>query len=237
MSDRKPLIGLVPQVDRERMRVWLRMNYMSSVEYAGGMPMMLPMTTDEAQIDAIVASLDGVLFTGGVDLEPKLYGEAIMQECGEIEEQRDEMELLLLKAALKYDKAILGICRGCQTINVGLGGTLYQDLPTQKPSEIAHRQMISMEEPTHDVVLLEDSPLKRLLGKDRISVNTSHHQAVKDPAPGVQAMAKASDGVIESICVPERKFVWGMQWHPEFMGTVSPDGIAIFKAFVDAAKG
>ena len=144
------------------------------------------------------------------------------------------METLLLSKAQRSDKAILGICRGLQFINVFLGGTLWQDIPSQHPSEIVHRQGKPYGAPTHTVMLNGD--LKTLLGKDVIEVNTLHHQAAKDLGSNLTVMAVAPDGIIEAVQMVDKPFVWAVQWHPEYMFKTDPDSLALFSYFVKHCK-
>jgi putative glutamine amidotransferase len=144
--------------------------------------------------------------------------------------ERDRLETLLLEKALQADKAVLGICRGLQFINAFLGGTLWQDLPSQHPSDIVHRQGKPYGVPTHKVML--DGDLKTLLGKDILEVNTLHHQAVKDLSCDLTPMAVAPDGLIEAARMPGKRFVWAIQWHPEYMFKTDLDSLAIFSCYV-----
>ena len=151
---------------------------------------------------------------GGPDIEPWRYGQEVLPECGPQNIQRDAMEWKLLTAALKADKPVLGVCRGIQVLNVLLGGTLYQDIPSQYKTELCH----SMPEPpynrnVHSLQVVEGTPLAALSPVD--GVNSRHHQAVLDLAPGLEIMAYSSDGIIEAARMPEKRFVWAVQWHPE----------------------
>lgn len=143
------------------------------------------------------------------------------------------MELGLLRLALKQDKPVLGICRGIQLINAALGGDLYQDLPTEHPSEIEHHQAPPYDCPIHTVTLVSDTPLQKLLNKDILSVNSYHHQAVKTLAPVLCPMAFAKDGIVEAAWLPTARFVWAVQWHPEFLYRVDPDSMKLFSFFVN----
>ena len=197
---------------------------------------MLPLTDDEEQIDQLVALCGGFLFTGGQDVEPSLYGEEKDEACGECYPERDTMEVKLLNAALRRDKPIFGICRGIQFINAVLGGTLYQDLPSQYPSEIEHHQHPPYDVPVHTVTPIPSTPLAALLGDGPFAVNSYHHQALKTLAPAWSAMAVAPDGIIEAAYMPDRRFVWAVQWHPEFSFRVDENSRKLFHAFVRAAE-
>ena len=232
MGKRKPLIGLVPLVDEERDSYWMLPGYMKGVELAGGVPVMLPLTADTEAISRIADAMDGFILTGGHDVDPALYGEVKLPECVVCCDERDAMVRILFPLVLEKGKSVLGICRGLQLMNALLGGTLYQDLPTQHPSDICHRQSAPYDKPVHSVCLVESSPLSTLLGKAQMDVNSCHHQAIKRLAPGFEAMAYSPDGLVEAACMPARRFAWGLQWHPEFAYKVSGDSVKIFEAFV-----
>lgn len=231
---KKPIIGIVPLVDTERDSLWMLPGYMDSVTEAGGIPVMLPLTWDPETVAQLVKICDGFLFTGGQDVSPMIYEEAVMEQCGECCPDRDRMEIQLLLQAMQADKPILGICRGIQFINAALGGSLFQDLPTMFPTGVEHHGKPPYELPTHNV-FLTDSPLRDLLDKDILPVNSFHHQGVKLLAPGMEVMAMSSDGLIEAIYAPDRHFLWAVQWHPEFMHAVDENSRKIFTAFVEAA--
>ena len=134
------------------------------------------------------------------------------------------------------DKPVLGICRGIQFINAALGGTLYQDLPAQHPSEVNHHQSPPYDVPVHDVSIMESSPLYVCLGTEHLSVNSYHHQAVNKIAPGLVSMAVSSDALVEALYKPDQRFLWAVQWHPEFSWQTDHNSRKIFGAFVSAAR-
>ncbi|MBQ8617274.1 MAG: gamma-glutamyl-gamma-aminobutyrate hydrolase family protein [Clostridia bacterium] len=235
-AGKKPVIGVVPLVDMQRESYWMLPGYMKGIEMAGGLPMMLPLTSSKEDIRQILSLCDGILFTGGQDVEPKVYGAKRLDVCGECCAQRDAMEVLLLDEALRQDKPLLGICRGLQLFNACLGGTLYQDLPTQHVSDIRHSQRPPYDVPVHSVRLFENTPLHALLKKREIRVNSYHHQAICNLSNQLEAMAAAPDGLIEAIYHPGKRFVWAVQWHPEFSYLKDSDNLAILRAFVCAAK-
>lgn len=214
--ERNPIIGVTPLWDVERKSVWMLPNYLDGIKAAGGLPIILPLEMDEEDADRIVETCDGFLFTGG-------------QDVGSCQE-RDKLETLLLSKALQSNKAVLGICRGLQFINVFLGGTLWQNLPSQHPSEIVHKQSKPYDAPTHKVVL--NGELRTLLGKDTLDVNTLHHQAIKELGNGLTPMAIAPDGIIEAARLESKLFVWGVQWHPEYMFKTDPDSLTLFSCFI-----
>ena len=159
-------------------------------------------------------------------------------ETGNVEpcKARDDMEVVLLKKVMEADKPVFGICRGLQFINAALGGTLYQDLPTQFKSEVNHRQPAPYDEPIHPVKPEEGSWIEALAGSDAIMVNSCHHQGLKDLAEGLVVSAKAEDGLVEAVEMPGKKYLKAVQWHPEFMHKKDEVSKKIFKDFVEHCK-
>lgn len=219
-SNKAPIIGVTPLWDAERQSVWMLPDYLDGIKTAGGIPVVLPIAMSEADAERIVETFNGFLFTGGQDVS----------SCPE----RDKEETMLLQKALEADKPVLGICRGLQFINVFLGGTLWQDIPSQHPSAIVHRQGKPYGVPTHQVSI--SGELQSLLGKDILDVNTLHHQAVKDLGGGLTPMAVAPDGLIEAVRLQDKRFVWAVQWHPEYLFRTDKDSLAIFSCFVEHCK-
>ncbi|MCI8758610.1 MAG: gamma-glutamyl-gamma-aminobutyrate hydrolase family protein [Oscillospiraceae bacterium] len=232
---KKPIIGIVPLVDAGRDSLWMLPGYMDAIAQAGGLGVMLPLAEDGADIRRLLEGCNGVLLTGGHDVSPALYGQEILPVCGELCPARDRMEGELLRQAIDRDLAVLGICRGMQFMNAVLGGTLYQDLPAQRPSDCDHHMAAPYDREAHKVSLPRGTPLAELLGKEEMGVNSCHHQAVRDLAPRLAPMALAPDGVTEAVYMPERRFVWGVQWHPEFSWRVDERSRKIFAAFTAAS--
>lgn len=221
MDHKRPLIGLTPSHDAEKNRVWLRPEYARAILGAGAVPVLLLQYPGMSDIAATAARLDGVLFTGGDDVHPKYYGEAVDPKCGEISEERDIFELGLYGEAVKLGLPIFGICRGIQLINVAAGGTLYQHIE-------GHARGVA-----HTVTLDRNSLFYDILGKEEIVTNSYHHQAVKAPAPSMVA-AGESGGVIEAIYDPDAAFNASVQWHPENMYKDDENSRKLFAAFVSA---
>ena len=228
----KPIIGIVPLVDEEKDSFWMLPGYMDGITEAGGIPVMLPLTDDEGTIKQLLDGIHGILLTGGHDVHPSVYGEEPSPKCGTACRERDAMESILLRNALERDIPVLGICRGIQFLNAYLGGTLYQDLPTEHPSDTEHHQSPPYDIPAHKVTIVDNSGLSRLLIKDSLSVNSYHHQAVKEKADSLKTMAVSEDGLIEAVEMPGKKFVWAVQWHPEFSFRTDEDSRKIFKEFI-----
>lgn len=235
----KPVVGVIPLWDDDKDSLWMLPGYMDGLSEASCVPIMLPLTTDEKVIDQLMSMVDGILFTGGHDVDPSIYGEEPCKELGIISKERDKMESLVLKKAIELDKSMLGICRGIQFINASLGGTLYQDLPTQYNTgaeQIDHHQSAPYDVPTHEVSICKDTPLYNLLKLDRIKVNSYHHQAVKKLSDKLKVMAISEDGLVEAVYMENLRFMWAFQWHPEFSYKVDKNSRLIFEAFAESMK-
>ena len=175
---RKPLIGISLGYSEKKNSV--NTSYVNSVLINGGVPYLIPVTDDVEVLRQIVSGLDGIVFTGGEDFAPAYYGADAHEKLGEVNVTRDTYDLTLFKLAFDRNIPILGVCRGLQLINVGMGGTLYQDLPSEQPSDINHRQEVDSKIPTHSVSIVKGSMMHQILGKDEIRVNTLHHQAIQN---------------------------------------------------------
>lgn len=230
-------IGVIPLFDYKRDSYWMIPGYLDGIRSAGGFPVVLPLINDSSGIEKAMELCDGFLFTGGQDVEPKVYNEEKTELCGETSPERDEMEKLVLEEAMKRNKPVLGICRGIQFINACLGGTLWQDIPSQFSDKLKHCQKPPYDQPVHDVQIIENSPLHDLLKKEKISVNSYHHQGVRELSPQLKAMATASDGLTEAVYAPGNSFLWAVQWHPEFSFRKDENSRLIFKAFIDHCNG
>ena len=232
----KPLIGVTPLFDREKDSYWMLPGYFLALEEVGAVPVMLPLTNDEAVLKRLVETLDGFLVAGGQDVSPSVYGEQQKPTCAETCPERDAMETVLLRLLWDADKPVFGICRGLQILNAHLGGTLFQDLITEHPSDTNHRMAAPYDRAEHTVSLYRNAPLYALLNAETIGVNSCHHQAIKTLAPALQPMAIAPDGLTEAVYAPEKRFVWAVQWHPEFFFRKDENSRTIFAAFVNAAR-
>ena len=213
-SDPQPVIGITGNYDKETCT--LAKGYYQSVLKAGGIPLIIPPFQEINSLCQILETIDGIIFSGGGDINPLFFGEEPIKELHSITPERDRQELLL--ARLAYDRQIpmLGICKGIQTINLALGGTVYQDIHTQmEGTRIKHSQDQDRRYPSHSVRLMPGSIMQRIFGSTTITVNSFHHQACKEAAPCLNATAISPDGVIEAIESNELKSVLGVQWHPE----------------------
>jgi putative glutamine amidotransferase len=233
----RPMIGLTPLMDIERESYWMLPGYMEALRDAGALPVMLPLTDDPGELRTLADRCDGLLFTGGQDVAPAVYGAEQQTELlGPLCPERDSMDLQLLRIALEKDLPVFGICRGLQLMNAALGGTLWQDLPAQRPGEIVHRMQRPYDGVAHEVILAEDGFLRSLLGRERTGVNSCHHQAIRDLAPCLRAAAVAPDGLVEAVELPGMRCVRAVQWHPEFSWRVNADSRAILESFVERCR-
>lgn len=236
MGKKKPLIGVIPLYDEERESIWMLPGYLDGLYEAGAIPVTLPLQIGTEELRQLDGQLDGYLFTGGHDVNPRLYGAEKTGLCGAVCERRDELEQQIYELAWQQDKPVLGICRGIQLLNVLHGGTLYQDLEAEYPDSHAvnHHMEPPYDRTVHRVEIEEDSPLYDVVKCTQMGVNSYHHQGVCVLGNGLRVMARAEDGLIEGVWAPEKKFVWGIQWHPEFIYRTDADARRIFRAFVEA---
>jgi putative glutamine amidotransferase len=245
----KPLILISPDFHTKGVEfadpsLSLSIRYLQAIEACGGMPLTMAHTVSREQVAAYVRRCDGVLLTGGDDLNPALYGrmraslqaKALTTQDGG---RRDLFELMLVDEVFRQRKPLLAICRGHQLLNVALGGTLYVDLPTQKPSPIRHSQMDRNAEVVHSVRLTRGSLLSKIARNQTLGVNSTHHQAVDRPADGFAVTARSSDGVIEGMqlkpgAARRLPFLLSVQFHPERLADRHPEHRALFTAFAKA---
>lgn len=232
----KPTIGLIPLWDDEKDSLWMLPGYADALSEAGALPVTLPLTDDDDDLEQIADSIDGLLLTGGHDVSPSCYGEAPIPECSMPCERRDRMELQLIPKMIAAHKPVFGICRGIQMLNVALGGTLYQDLSAQHPSPVEHHMLPPYDRAVHQDTIVEGTLLHNILGVATMGVNSYHHQAVKDLAPGLTASAYSEDGLVEGTELEGEPFVLAVQWHPEFRFRTDGKSMALFRRFVDACK-
>ena len=232
----RPIIGLIPLYDDEKDSFWMLPGYMKAVEVCGGVPIMLPLTTDEEELNSAYELCDGILFTGGHDVSPFEYGAIRSDKCGKTCEPRDFMEGYLLDKCIADDKPLLGICRGIQFINAHLGGTLYQDLPSEHNIKINHHMSPPYDKIAHKVDVSEGTHLSAIIGAGTHGVNSYHHQAIKKLAPMLVSSAVSEDNLVEAIEIIGHKFGLAVQWHPEFSYHNNEDSRKVVQAFINACK-
>jgi len=235
---RKPLIGLTPAHDTESGDIKARPTYMQALKAAGAIPVVMPLDAPEEDLKQLSQDLDGFLFTGGPDVHPFLFGEETQAHCGNVSAARDQMEISLLPMIMELKKPVLGICRGIQVLNIALGGDIWQDIPSQVTREfpLAHSQPFHYDMPCHTVAISEDSLLAQISGSSSIKVNSMHHQAVRNLAPGLIASAYSLDHLIEALEMPGYPFFIGVQWHPEYLWEKKGEAFRLFQTFVKACK-
>ena len=233
----QPVIGLTldsePPGGYSKTHPWyaLRENYCTAVVAAGGLPILLPHEPERAA--DYLGLIQGLVVTGGAfDVDPALFGAASKHATVVTKDRRTAFEFAIAQGAIAADKAVLGICGGQQLLNVVLGGTLIQHIPDEVPNALAHEQPNPRTEPGHTVAIARGSLLHQITQSDQLAVNSAHHQAVKDVAPGMVVDATAPDGVIEGIEDPRRRFCIGVQWHPEY--GLSDGDKRLFAAFIAA---
>jgi putative glutamine amidotransferase len=239
----KPLIGITPSLSTDVMphgtfeRFTIASTYVDAVALAGGIPLVLPPQDDN--VGSLLGAIDGLLLSGGADLDPSRYGdETVHPTTYGVSALRDRFELELVEAAIVQDVPLFAICRGIQVLNVALGGTLIQDVADQYSPQLQHSQhdaAIEKDEIGHWVDLATDSALATIYGAERIGVNSFHHQAVRDVAPGLVPIARSEDGLIEAVMLRHKRLVLGVQWHPEMMIHRHPAHLEPFRTLVNAA--
>jgi putative glutamine amidotransferase len=210
--------------------------YSQAILHSGGAAVIIPAAQDRKSLERILSSVQGLILSGGPDVHPRRFGEEPLAGLGEVDETLDRMELMAAGLAVEKNLPVLGICRGIQVLNIALGGTLYQDIPSQLPESICHAPKADKAVNTHMVRIEPGSRLHRLFGKREIWVNGKHHQSVKDVAPGLVVTARAKDGVIEAVEFPGKRFVIGVQWHPEGTWRDDPHSGKLFQTFVKTAR-
>ena len=232
---RRPVIGITMDYGEKPNRYMLPYDYTTSIERAGGLPWPLPFMTDLALIPEIVDRLDGIVFSGGDDLDPSLYGQERHPNAEPIDPNRQRFELALIAEVEKRRTPALGICLGCQLMNVHRGGSLIQFLPDgERDAKIEHRKMNDTSR-RHPVRIEPGTRLAGAVGGTEIAVNTRHKQAIDRPGRGLRVIAKAPDGVVEAIEDPDHPFFMAVQWHPENLST-APEHLAPFRLLVERAR-
>lgn len=242
---RSPLIGVTTSItiDKYPERAYVNSAYLGAVQQAGGVPVLLPPQLAPSALATLRERLDGLVLTGGGDLDPARFGEPAHAAVYEVSAARDALELDLVGEALDRGVPLLAICRGIQVLNVALGGTLVQNIASEfRPSPglgapLDHSQKAPRDQPTHPVkVMAEGTRLGAIVGASELDVNSFHHQAIKRLGRGLREVAWAPDGVVEGVELEDGRFVVGIQWHPEDLVGHDPAARKLFAALVDAAR-
>ncbi len=237
----RPVIGITPDVGetagrpgRPPMpRYELKQAYADAVLASGGLPVVLPYSEDETAPAEAVALCDGLVITGGAfDIPPELYGAKAGDRLGPMKRGRTAYEQRVLHAALEANKPVLGVCGGMQLLAVELGGSLWQDIRDEVPGAFDHEQKLDPREPGHPVQIIEGTALEAILGVRELQVNSTHHQAVRDPGRA-RVCAVSPDLIIEAIELPDH-FALGVQWHPELLASL--EHLALYRALVDKSR-
>lgn len=230
----RPLVGMTMTYRRHEESWSISRDNSKAVWAAGGLPLALPWHHEGKGIQAYAERLDGLLLTGGNDIDPHLFGEEPIPGLGEVEPERDRAEIALVREMISREKPILAICRGCQILAIALGGEMYQDLGSQREGILQHSQRAPRAHASHSIRIQRGSRLHRLAGTETVRVNSFHHQAVRRVPDGCSVAATAPDGVVEAFESEGKNFVVGVQWHPENMMSDEPFAFHLFAAFIEA---
>jgi putative glutamine amidotransferase len=237
---KKPIIGITGAYVKhsEHMEgVYVHHDYHKSVAANGGIPIVLPFINPEITLETL-ALCDGIILSGGEDVDPQFFGQDPHPHLGATLPERDKVELTVVEYAIKHNIPILAICRGAQLLNVALGGTLVQDIPSQVREPIQHAQTVERCRDTHWVKITEDSKLFQILGTDRIRVNSLHHQALDRVSNDLRVVAVSSDGIVEAVEYNHSStFLLGVQWHPESMASTNSSMNNLFVEFIKSSSG
>jgi putative glutamine amidotransferase len=241
---RLPLIGVTTSTTADGPpgtappRVWVNHAYLRAVQQAGGVPLLLPPQLEPDGLDALWPRLDGILLTGGGDVDPARFGEAPHPTVADVSGARDRLEIEVTERAVRGRRPLLAICRGVQVLNVALGGSLHQDIASETGSTIPHRQREPRDRPTHAVkVMGEGTRLGATLGTLELDVNSFHHQAIKRLGRGLRDVGWAPDGIVEAVEMPDASaLVLGVQWHAEELVGHDPAARQLFRSLVAAAE-
>jgi putative glutamine amidotransferase len=234
----RPIIGITAHTETLNgvLKCACNVAYVHAIEANGGLPLLIPPGQAADAIPQLIDLIDGLLLPGGVDVSPEWYGERPHARLGKVDPELDALELPLAARAYEHDIPILGICRGVQALTVALGGSLYQDLPSEFPGTQHEVRQYGRGHRTHEITVAPHSRLAAALGQETICVNSMHHQAVRTVPERLTVVARSPDGIIEAVEDPEKRFVVGVQCHPEEMWeTTAPEFARLFVAFIQAA--
>ncbi len=234
----KPVIGVTCQEKNPIGESINKFNYsyIDAVLKSGGLPIVIPVLRDVEVAKDYIDIVDGIMFTGGEDISPLYFGEEPLKEVTNISPNRDAVEMKLFGYAHKKGIPVLGICRGMQLINIALGGSVYQDIYKDVPGAIGHLCKSNLHDGHHAIDIIKDSVMYRIMGKEKLIVNSFHHQSVKDLGEGLKATSFARDGLAESMEAMGENFVMGLQFHPERMINKHGEFLDLFKYFISKCK-
>lgn len=229
-------IGVTPMWDEASRRAYINQDYLDSVLRAGGLPLVLPLCDSRDAWEQMLDRVDGVIFSGGADVQPSLYGEEKLPFCGETCEKRDAQESYMIGLALEIHKPFLAICRGFELLNVVLGGTLYQDIEQQMSDKIKHPRYEVPRTKVHGMRVVKGTLLSALTQMDSFDVNSRHHQGVKTVGRGLLVNAVAPDGLVEGLELPDHPEAMAVQWHPEALSDRYTEALALFNHLTECAR-
>ncbi len=233
---KRPVIGVSGPFNQEKQQILFGERYANMLLRAGALPVLLPRTTDEETVCALLDNIDGLLLAGGGDVLPSRFGEEAIPACGKPDEVRDEFELLLLKHAFERRMPVFGICRGVQMIAVALGATLFQDIESQLGiPRIQHYQEMPHDDAVHVVRFKEGGLFERITGTSVMPTNSMHHQSIKEAGDRVRIEGITMDGIVEAISAVDNDAVFGVQFHPEWIAHYSDYAFRLFEYFVEKA--
>ena len=233
----RPIIGITCDYDWEVGRSQLYSGYYEGISQAGGLPFLIP-ALESSYASDIISRLNGLVLTGGQDVDSYLFGEEPHPKVGRMNPYRDELEIALCKEAVIHNIPVLGICRGAQIMNVAMGGTIYQDIESQVEDAklICHDQQAPKWFGIHEVEIGDGSSLREIFGAKVIRTNSFHHQAIRRPGEMLIAVGHTRDGIVEAIETKDHSFYIGVQWHPERMLNKDINALKLFQAFIRAAE-
>lgn len=233
----KPVIGITCSFNFEKKRFFVNKAYTKAISKTGGIPVVLPIMNDFAEkLGSILKKTDGLLLSGGTDIDPNLFGEEPAVEINRVDPERDSFELALTRRSLKQHLPVLAICRGIQVLNVAAGGSLYQDIGKQVKDSIKHSQDAPRWHPTHQIEIEKNSLLFDIIPHNSIKVNSMHHQSIKNIGSEFKVVARGQDGIIEAIESKNSSFQLGIQWHPEEMVDRDANAPALFERLIEESK-
>ncbi|QUC02600.1 gamma-glutamyl-gamma-aminobutyrate hydrolase family protein [Atopobium sp. oral taxon 416] len=234
----KPIVCITPSIfegpDKEHKLI--NMKYTSMMKAVGMLPILCDYDDDPSDVSELLDRVQGLILTGGFDMDPGLYGQRPLPNADAPHPERDNAEFELLREALDRDMPVLGICRGVQVLNVLLGGSLWQDVNEQGATDFKHSIYDEPEKDVHKVTLLADTPIAEAVGKRRLLVNSCHHQAIRELSPVLTSAGYSHDGLIEAVYMPGRTCVWGVQWHPESLYLNHPEEFGLAKGFAQNCR-
>lgn len=238
---KNPIIGVTPSGGTNDLGVRsysIAADYTTAIERAGGIPLVLPLHVENTE--AMLDVLDGIVFSGGGDINPTLFGQEHHESLSYMDDERDTFEMALMKAAFERDMPILAICRGVQVMNVERGGTLVQDIPSQTDSRTEHNQRaakVGEHEIFQQATVLEGAnPLVDAMGTGEVNINSFHHQALGEIPDSLEVLATSDDGIIEAVYAPGQTYAVGTQWHPERLAAEHGEHQELFNQLVAAAR-